>query len=216
MSSGFNTDIEAGDRLFHVQTEDRGPDAFVIDTLVYHNGRVLYRHSRNYEHFAQSVEFNAEDLHDRVEEQHRSIIEDLQTGVLDEEIQAAIEKAARGAAAAGGSADLAAAEIQLQLLNPKSWLNGGEVSLDLEVLRRGDRQPEQGAQVEAVIEGAAKEVPCRGRSDQRGRAHLQFPMPALGKDDVTLVIHASNRCSRQELRFALRAKPKAPPLGPAR
>lgn len=216
MSSGFNTDIEAGDRLFHVQTEDRGPDAFVIDTVVYHNGRVLYRHSRNYKHFAKSAEFNAGDLRERVEEQHRSIIEDLQSGVLDEEIQAAMEKAARGMAPATGAAEAAAAEIEVQLLNPKSWLTGGEVSLDLEVLRRGDRQPEQGAQVEAVIEGAAKEVACRSRSDQRGRAHLQFPLPALGRDDVTLVIQASNQCSRQELRFALRAKPKAPPTGAAR
>ena len=61
MSSGFNTDIEVGGRVFHVQTEDRGPEYFVIDTAVYHNGQVLYRHSRSYEHFAKSAEFNRQD-----------------------------------------------------------------------------------------------------------------------------------------------------------
>ena len=50
--SGFNTDVLVGERAFHVQTEDRGPDPYMIDTAVYHNGRVLYRHSRSYEHFA--------------------------------------------------------------------------------------------------------------------------------------------------------------------
>jgi hypothetical protein len=211
MSSGFNTDIDAGDRLFHVQTEDRGPEAFVIDTAVYHNGRVLYRRSCNYEHFAKSAEFNAEDLHDRVEEQHRSVIEDLQSGVLDAEIMAALEKAAQAAGGASG-----AAGIQVQLLNPKSWLSGGEVSLELEVVRRGDQGPEEGAQVEAAIEGVGKDIVCRGKSDKRGRVRLQFPLPAVGRDDVSLVIQARNQSSREELRFALRAKPKAPPTGAIR
>ena len=208
MSSGFNTDIEAGDRLFHVQTEDRGPDAFVIDTVVYHHGRVLYRHSRNYQHFAKSPEFNPHDLRDRVEEQHRSVIEDLRTGVLDGEIQAAIEKTARAGAGATGTAG-----IQVQLLNPKSWLSGGEVSLDLEIVRRGDRRPEQGAQVQVAIEGAGKEVACRGQSDERGRVRFQFPLPAVGRDDVSLIIEARNQSSRDELRFALRARPKSPRAG---
>ena len=205
MSSGFNTDIEAGDRVFHVQTEDRGPDAFVIDTAVYHNGRVLYRHTRNYEHFAKSAEFNAEDLHERVEEQHRSVIEDLQSGVLDAEIAAAIEKAA--ARTTG---------IQVQLLNPKSWLMGGDVSLELEIVRRGDREPEPGAQVEVLIEGVQIPVAYQGRSDERGRVRLQFPLPAVRKDDLTLIIQASNGATRDEIRFAVRAKAKIPQAGAVR
>lgn len=204
MGSGFNTDIEAGDRLFHVQTEDRGPEAFVIDTVVYHNGRVLYRHSRNYEHFAKSSEFNPEELHERVEEQHRSVIEDLQTGVLDAEIKTAIEKAAQTAG------------IQVQLVTAKSWLSGGDVSLELEVVRRGDREPEPGVQVEATIEGAAKDIVHRGLTDQQGRVQLQFSLPPMSKEDLTLVIQARNQSGRDEIRFAVRAKPKAPQTGATR
>src|SRR6516225_10063112 len=67
MSSGFNTDVQIGSQVFHVQTEDRGPAHPVIDTVVYENGRVLHRRSSNYRHFAESDEFNHEGLRDRVE-----------------------------------------------------------------------------------------------------------------------------------------------------
>ena len=79
MSSGFNTDVQIGSQVFHVQTEDRGPAHPVIDTVVYQNGRVLHRRSSNYRHFVESDEFNHEGLRDRVEEQHRSVIEDLRS-----------------------------------------------------------------------------------------------------------------------------------------
>jgi hypothetical protein len=203
MGSGFNTDVEVGERLFHVQTEDRGPQSPVIDTAVYQNGRVLYRRSSNYEHFAKSSEFSVEDLRERVEEQHRCVIEDIRSGELDAEIAAAGEKAAR----AGG--------IEVQLLNTKSWLRAGNISLDLEILRRADRQPEAGAEVEASIEGAAQGAPHTGTSDKQGRARIEFPLPAPGKGELTLVIKARAASGKDEIRFAMRPKSKAPPVGAA-
>ena len=59
MSSGFNTDIKVGEQVFHVQTEDRGPARLVLDTMVYHNGMVLYRRAANYAEFAASAEVRA-------------------------------------------------------------------------------------------------------------------------------------------------------------
>ena len=204
MSSGFNTDVTVGDRVFHVQTEDRGPDAYMIDTAVYHNGQVLYRHSRSYEHFAKSTEFDPFDLEERVEEQHRCEIEDLVAGLFNDEISTAMSQNARSAG------------IQVQLLNPKSWLSGSDVSLDVEVLRRADQRPEGGVQVEAAIEGAALDVPYSGKSDERGRVRLQFPLPPIEKNgDLTLVILARNQSSQDEIRFAVRAKPKTPEAGAA-
>jgi hypothetical protein len=203
MSSGFNTDVQVGDQFFHVQTEDRGPNPYVIDTAVYQNGRVLVRRSNDYEHFAKSSEFNAEDLRERVEEQHRCVIEDLRSGELDSEIAAAAEKAVR------------AAGIEVLLLNPQSWLMGGKISLDLAILRRADRQPEGGALVEACIEGAGRDVPHTGTSDDLGRAKIEFPLPALGKGNLTLVIQARTGSGNDEIRFAMRSKPKTSPGGAA-
>lgn len=159
---------------------------------------VLHRHSNDYGSFAKSSEFNPDSLRERVEQQHRTIIDDLRSGALNSKIVEAIESVKR----AGG--------IQVNLLNPKSWLSGGNVALDLEILRRPDKRPEAGAQVTVAIEGASNAVGREGNTDERGRARIEFPMPALGKGDLTLVIRAQSDFGKDELRFAVRARPKVP------
>jgi hypothetical protein len=196
MSSGFNTDVRIDDHVFHVQTEDRGPSHPVIDTVVYQYGRILHRRSSNYEHFLGSAEFTPEGLRERVEEQHRQVMDDLREGALAEQIAAALELATR----TGG--------IQVQLLNPTSWLEGGNVKLDVEIVRRADRQPLAGAQVEAAIEGAAEVARHAGTSDDRGRVRIGFPLPPLGKGDLALVINAQADAGKDEIRFAMRSRTK--------
>jgi hypothetical protein len=196
MSSGFNTDVNMGDQVFHVQTEDRGPSHPVIDTAVYQHGRILHRLASNYEDFAGSAEFSPEALGERVHDQHRKVIEDLRAGTFAAEIAAALELAVRS----GG--------IQVQLLNPTSWLSGGNVSLDVEIVRRADRQPQAGAQVEAAIEGAAEAARHAGTSDDRGRVRIEFPLPPLGKGNLALVIHAQAEAGKDEIRFSMRSRAK--------
>jgi len=199
MSSGFNTDVRVGTQVFHVQTEDRGPDHPVIDSVVYHNGQILHRRTSSYREFVAAHGLSEEQLRDRVEQQHRGVVEALRSGVLDGEIAAAAQRASR------------AAGIQVQLLNTGSWLSGGHVSLDVEVLRRADRQPEPGAQVEAVIEGALQQTRHSGTSDEKGRVKIEFPLPPLGKGDLALVISATTDAGKDELRFTMRSRAKAPP-----
>lgn len=105
--------------------------------------------------------------------------------------------------------------MQVQLLNPQSWISGGRVSLDLEILRRSDRQPWSGAAIEAMIEGSASQERHKSTSDDQGRARIQFPLPPLGKGDLTLVILASADGQRDELRFAMRSRDKSKPSGAA-
>jgi hypothetical protein len=203
MSSGFNTDVRVGEQVFHVQTEDRGPSRPIIDTAVYQNGRVLHRRSSNYGQFAASDDFNADGLRQRVEEQHRSVIESLRSGALNADIAAATEQASRTVG------------IQVQLLNTGSWLTAGTVSLDVEVVRRSERQPETGALVEAVIEGAIQETRHSATTDDQGRVKILFPLPPLGRGDLALVIRAAAGEDRDEIRFAMRTRAKATQAGPA-
>jgi hypothetical protein len=198
MSSGFNTDIKVGEQVFHVQTEDRGPAHPIIDTAVYQNGRILHRRAFNYTELSSIDSFTDEDLRFRVEEQHRAVIEDIRSGALDSEIASA--SAATQATRPGG--------IQLQLLNPNSWLSAGKVSLEIEVSRRSDRQPHVGASVEALIEGSLDGARHSATSDDQGRVRIQFPLPPLGRGDLALVIQAIADTWRDEIRFIMRSRPK--------
>jgi len=201
MSSGFNTDIRVGEHVFHVQTEDRGPAHPLIDTAVYQNGRVLHRRSSSYEDFAASPDFTEDALRQRVEQQHRGVIEELRSGAL------APEKAAPAGQPGTPSA------IQVQLLNPGSWLSAGNVTLDLEIVRRADRQPQSGIQVEARILGALNDASHSGTTDAQGRVLIRFPLPPLGKGDLALVIHAVANGGRDEIRFEMRSRKPSPEAG---
>jgi hypothetical protein len=205
MSSGFNTDVQVGSQTFHVQTEDRGPAHPVIDTVVYQNGRVLHRRSSNYSHFVESDEFNSQGLRERVQEQHRCVIEDLRSGALD-------------GIAAAPAPDNRLSGIQMQLLNPSSWLTGGHIFLDVELVRRADRGPQQGVEVEAFIDGAIEDARHCETTDTQGRARLRFSLPPLGSGDLTLVIRAATASGKDELRFAMRSRAKSssgPPPSPS-
>ncbi len=205
MSSGFNTDVKVGEHVFHVQTEDRGPNHPIIDTVVYQQGRILHRRASNYEQGADAVPFSAAELRRRVEEQHRAVIEAIRSGALDADIASA-EPAMQASGSTG---------IQVQLLNPGSWLSAGKVSLELEVSRKADRQPQAGAAVKAVIEGALADGTHFGTSDDQGRVHIHFPLPPLGKGDLTLVIQAQADAAKDEIRFVMRTRAKNPTAGAA-
>jgi hypothetical protein len=205
MSSGFNTDVKVGEHVFHVQTEDRGPNHPIIDTVVYQSGRILHRRASNYEQDVDARPYTADELHRRVEEQHRAVIEAIRSGALDAEIASA--EAATQAHRPSG--------IQVQLLNPGSWLSAGKVSLELEVSRKADRQPQAGAAVKAVIEGALDGGSHSGTSDDQGRVRIYFPLPPLGKGDLALVIQAQADAWKDEIRFAMRTRAKNPTAGAA-
>jgi hypothetical protein len=211
VSSGFNTEVRLGDQVFHVQTEDRGPARLVLDTMVYHNGMVLYRRASNYAEFAASADFTPEKLRQKVEAHHRAAVEDLRSGALAGEISAALHaqlQAREKASAAKG--------IQVQLLNPTAWLKAGAISLDISAFRRADKRPIAGVYVEASIEGALETSQHSGISDDHGLVRIEFPLPALGKGDLALVIHAKTDTAKDEIRFSMRSRPKSPATDPVK
>jgi hypothetical protein len=209
MSSGFNTDIRVGQRVFHVQTEDRGPSRPVIDTMVYQNGRVLHRRSCDYREFKDSPDFNADALHDRVQQQHKNVIEDLRSGAIGTDAAASAGSNGDGRGA-GTLAEPGSSGIQVQLLNPESWLTAGNILLNVEIVSRADQQPQCGAQVEAMIEGSLDETRHLATTDAQGRTQILFPMPKLGKGGLALVIRAKAEAGADDLRFVIRSNPRAP------
>jgi hypothetical protein len=200
VASGFNTDVPVGSQTFHVQTEDRGPASPFIDTAIYLAGMVVYRRSTSYESAAKSPEFTPETLKQRVEEQHRLVIQELRSNMFEAEIAKSVEDAKK------------APGIQVRLLNTKSWLANGKVTLDLEILRRADRRPEEGARAVALIEGAGPSLVHSAMSDAQGKAHIEFPLPARiqAQANLTLVIQAQTAYGQDEIRFAVRPRRKEP------
>lgn len=82
MVFGHNTNIKLGGVTYHVQTEDRGVSHALIDTTVYFHGRVLHRRTNNYYDLLPLNEDSEQALKLRVDEQHRTVLEEMRDGTL--------------------------------------------------------------------------------------------------------------------------------------
>lgn len=205
MIFGFNTDLRVGNAVYHVQTEDRGDVNPVIDTTIYSKGRILHRRVNSYKEFRASPEFNPTALRERLEVQHRAIIDELRCGAL-------VLEAPPAASALAADPPPAPAGIQVQLLNPGSWLAAGAATLKLEVKSKGKGEAVGEAAVHVTVTGAKGPVEFNTMTDSAGHAELSFPLPRMGPGGTDLVIRAKSSAGEDEIRYSL--KPKARPTTP--
>ncbi len=199
LTIGFNTDIHLGSQVCHVQTEVRGQAHPIVETVVYQQGRVVHRRTQECADLAAPAPGDSpnETLRRRVEEQHRVVIDDLRAGFLKVELDkdmVQLVASQRG--------------IEVQLLNPASWAVAGTANLEISVISRHDRVPLRGAAIQVTLEGAQGPLKFASQTDGEGKAQLSFPMPRIGPGGAELVIQASAEPGTDEVRYALRTKPR--------
>jgi hypothetical protein len=212
MIFGHNTNVSVGAHKYHVQTEDAGASSALIDTTVYAGGRVLHRRTNNYLDLLPLNADSEKALKLRVDEQHRQVLEEIRTGTLHlsaptPPVPAAPTKTVTSHASAKSAA--LAESLRIELLNPKTWLAGKRVTLQLRVT---DAQAHavSGAKITASVSGAAEPANFSADSAATGEAHLAFDMPRLSDPNATLIIEATRGPAKAILRFQLRARQRVP------
>jgi len=202
MNFGFNSNVRVGNALYHVQTEDRGPAHPFLDTVVYVAGRVVHKRSTSYQDLTGGTaegEALAKQLHERLSLQHREVMAQLEAGTLplNEPAGAAVKVVAVASSE----------ELEVRLLNPKSWLEAGNATLEVELRNKVSETAIGGADVEAFLEaGKKRSAPIRTRADLKGHATLSFPLPSAVAEGTALVIRATDGEHYAELRFRLKSK----------
>lgn len=81
MITGFNTDIKHGNRVFHVQTEDKGAENPFVESLVYVGGEIVGSKKTPYAESVRSGGMTA--IQEMMEAQHRKMIAAVQRGRFD-------------------------------------------------------------------------------------------------------------------------------------
>ena len=87
MNTGFNTDVDHQGRVFHVQTEDKGLDNPVVESLLYCKGEIVISRRSSYEELAGSPDYSEAEVQHRMEMQHQALIRDIKNGKFDTEVQ---------------------------------------------------------------------------------------------------------------------------------
>ena len=82
MITGFNTDIKHNEKVYHVQTEDKGVGNPYIESLVYVGGEILASKKTSY---AEQLKVGVDDkwIGGLMEQQHRTMIAAIKRGRFD-------------------------------------------------------------------------------------------------------------------------------------
>jgi hypothetical protein len=80
MITGFNTDVEFSGCVYHVQTEDRGLDNPIIESLVYTGGEIVASRKTPYADLIASGCYSEDALVKRMESQHRELMGEIRHG----------------------------------------------------------------------------------------------------------------------------------------
>ena len=80
--SGYNTEVKHKEKLFHVQTQDKGRGANYIESTIYRSGRVLTSKKNFYTSFLYSKNLG-EKIQQLIKEQHNTVIQEIKEGKFD-------------------------------------------------------------------------------------------------------------------------------------
>lgn len=212
MRFGHNSNVKAGETTYHVQTEDCGTTNALIDTTVYFHGRVLHRRTNNYFDLLPLDAERQQALKLRIDEQHRTVVEQIQSGALSLALPAEERPAAASPQAALSHTSAVippASALKLELLNPRTWLTGKRALLQIAVHHHPGNSA-GGAVVTINVDGAVAPAKFSTVTDGSGYAQLEFEMPRLSNAEAALVVEAFKGVAKGQLRFQLRIKPRVP------
>src|SRR6059036_3967457 len=140
MVTGFNTDVQHGGKVYHVQTEDKGLQNPIIETLIYMGGEILAARRSSYaDLLKQGLDEKA--IAERIESQHNRMILDVREGKYDSK---QIRPFGEGIISNKSfdevvldwlKSQTATERIALQMIGSGGFVEGGTAQLDLLVSR---------------------------------------------------------------------------------
>src|SRR5260221_3254362 len=138
MLFGHNSNVTVGTAVVHVQTEDRGANHAFIDPTVHWKGRVLHRRTNNYLDLLPLDAERETTLKARLDDQHKTVIEEIRTGALKLTLPATPSSLAAKSEApvVAKPATVAPLVLKVELTNAKTWLAGKHATLQI-VVRDG-------------------------------------------------------------------------------
>lgn len=233
MITGYNTDVKHNNRVFHIQTEDKGELSPYIESLVYVGGQILATRKTSY---ADVVKSGRDDraIQELMEQQHRTMIAAIQRGRFDgpDDSVRTPEGMSDGTAdmaeaegeADGGAAgdrtldqvilDYLAAELKHEQIDvvfaPAPEFHAGRpADFKLKAETSESRQPVAGASVQIrILSTVSKpDMVFQGKTASDGSCTVSFRVPAMTEGSAAVVIRVSSPTGSTEYKYMVKRRP---------
>ena len=232
MITGYNTDVRYREKVFHVQTEDKGLSNPTIESVVYHGGQVLFAKRSSYEDLVEQGT-GPEGIASRIEHQHRMMIAAIKTGKLDKKIEESLGEDLPPAGdvtrigPAGPSlldqaredsgptldqvileyltSEAEQDQLELELAGGAKLTAGQDCQLRLRATSSRTGLPVSGAQVAVKMISTVRdpELLGQGLTDEEGGLAIHVAIPRMESGAAAVIISANSLIGSAELKQLL-------------
>ncbi len=197
MVTGFNTDVEFEGRVYHVQTEDKGVDNPIIETLVYRGGEILAALRSSYADLKDKG-FSEAEIGNRIETQHNQVLLDVRAGkfevrkprpfgegiITSRSFDEVVLEFLRS--------ELGEDPLVVSVKEPSVLPEGSTVRLVVQVARARSTQGVNSADVRVRLlssAGKARQI-GQGKTGDDGVTAITVAIPEIGRGTAALLIQA--------------------------
>jgi hypothetical protein len=233
--TGFNTDIRHNDKVYHIQTEDKGLSNPYIESLVYVGGEILASKKTSYADQAKDG-VDEKWIGSLMEQQHRTMIAAIKRGRFDQPAEgtksgihaaAAVPTVAGDVAKPPGTAatlneektldqviiDYLASEaesehLELALLNTVDFYAGAQVEVRVAARKSLSQNPIAAAAIEVKVISTVEppRVVFRGKTAGDGTAIIRCTIPAFREGTAAVIISAQSSIGNDEVKQLVKRK----------
>ncbi|MGZ5474276.1 MAG: hypothetical protein ACXWG4_09985 [Thermoanaerobaculia bacterium] len=236
MITGFNTDIRHNDKVYHIQTEDKGLQNPYIESLVYVGGEILASKKTSY---AEQMKDGIDEkwIGGLMEQQHRTMIAAIKRGRFDGPADTTKSAPRPGAptilapipepsgTSSGATAipdektldqviiDYLASEaesehLELSLLTQTDFFAGSAVELRVATKRSLSQNPIAAASIEVKVISTVEppRVIYRGKTAADGTVTVRCTIPAFRDGTAAVIISAQSTIGNDEVKQLVKKK----------
>jgi hypothetical protein len=232
--TGFNTDIKHNDKVYHIQTEDKGLQNPYIESLVYVGGEILASKKTSY---AEQAKSGADEkwIGSLMEQQHRTMIAAIKRGRFDQPADATKLSASRPAtplnaktieainSAAGNvdddktldqviidylASEAESEHLELSLLANADFVAGAPVEVRVATKKSLSQSPIAAVPIEVKVISTveAPRVIYKGKTASDGTAIIRCMVPAFKEGTAAVIISAQSALGNDEIKQLVKKK----------
>lgn len=232
MITGFNTDIKHNDKVYHIQTEDKGLQNPYIESLVYVGGEILASKKTSYADQLKSG-IDEKSIGVLMEQQHKTMIAAIKRGRFDSldtqnkqliakskatlaqpspEVSAPIaidpEKTLDQVIIDYLASEAESEHLEMTIQNPSEFISGQSIELRIFTRKSLSQQPISNAAIEAKVISTVEppRVIFRGKTDAEGSATLRCTIPVFREGTAAMIISAQSALGNDEVKQLVKRK----------
>ena len=223
MITGFNTDIKHNDKVYHIQTEDKGLQNPYIESLIYVGGEILASKKTSY---AEQAKTGVDEkwIGSLMEQQHRTMIAAIKRGRFDApadatkmtgkipKIQPALapndDKTLDQVILDYLASEAESEHLELSLLNEAEFFAGSPVEVRVAAKKSLSQNPIAAASIEVKLISTVEppQVIFKGKTAADGTSVIRCNIPAFTDGTAAVIISAQSAVGSDEIKQLVKKK----------